>query len=215
LFPIAHLVATQSEGFRAVACQETRSTAQRVKRYLLKCAIVVQYKKKNSLPPVNWRWVEEGDGYVGRLQPHGQPLRVGVPSGLQCLVPYPYRSAVQVFSCESSRSTPPDVTGTPVAGSTRLLCGFAVAQSFFGRYSLLPANTVRSTRGAIVTTHCYTDRLYCSEIGSYAQWYNKGQLTARTCIAMFVGTARGRGLQMDRTVAETSHTSCRACISFK
>ncbi len=22
-------------------------------------------KKKNSLPPVNWRWVEEGDGYVG------------------------------------------------------------------------------------------------------------------------------------------------------
>ncbi len=23
-------------------------------------------KKKNSLPPVNWRWVEEGDGYVGR-----------------------------------------------------------------------------------------------------------------------------------------------------
>ncbi len=28
--------------------------------------------KKNSLPPVNWRWVEEGDGYVGRLQPPGQ-----------------------------------------------------------------------------------------------------------------------------------------------
>ncbi len=48
-------------------------------------------KKKNSLPPVNWRWVEEGDGYVGRLQPHGQPLGVGLPSGLQCLVPYPYR----------------------------------------------------------------------------------------------------------------------------
>jgi hypothetical protein len=34
-------------------------------------------KKKNSLPPVNWRWVEEGDGYVGRLQPSGQPLGVG------------------------------------------------------------------------------------------------------------------------------------------
>ncbi len=49
-------------------------------------------KKKNSLPPVNWRWVEEGDGYVGRLQPHGQPLGVGLPSGLQCLVPYPYRA---------------------------------------------------------------------------------------------------------------------------
>jgi hypothetical protein len=39
---------------------------------------------------VNWRWVEEGDGYVGRLQPPGQPLGVGLPSGLQCLVPYPY-----------------------------------------------------------------------------------------------------------------------------
>ncbi len=25
-------------------------------------------KKKTSLPPVNWRWVEEGDGYVGRIQ---------------------------------------------------------------------------------------------------------------------------------------------------
>jgi hypothetical protein len=48
--------------------------------------------KNNSLPPVNWRWVEEGDGYVGRLQPPGQPLGVGLPSGLQCLVPYPYRS---------------------------------------------------------------------------------------------------------------------------
>jgi hypothetical protein len=47
--------------------------------------------KTNSLPPVNWRWVEEGDGYVGRLQPPGQPLGVGLPSGLQCLVPYPYR----------------------------------------------------------------------------------------------------------------------------
>ncbi len=34
-------------------------------------------EKKTSLPPVNWRWVEEGDGYVGRLQPHGQPLGVG------------------------------------------------------------------------------------------------------------------------------------------
>jgi hypothetical protein len=33
-----------------------------------------QSDKKNSLPPVNWRWVEEGDGYVGRLQPPGQPL---------------------------------------------------------------------------------------------------------------------------------------------
>ncbi len=40
---------------------------------------------------MNWRWVEEGDGYVGRLQPPGQPLGVGLPSGLQCLVPYPYR----------------------------------------------------------------------------------------------------------------------------
>jgi hypothetical protein len=33
--------------------------------------------EKNSLPPVNWRWVEEGDGYVGRLQPSGQPLGDG------------------------------------------------------------------------------------------------------------------------------------------
>jgi hypothetical protein len=50
--------------------------------------------KTNSLPPVNtvnWRWVEEGDGCVGRLQPPGQPLGVGLPNGLQCLVPYPYR----------------------------------------------------------------------------------------------------------------------------
>ncbi len=43
---------------------------------------------------MNWRWVEEGDGYVGRLQPHGQPLGVGLPSGLQCLVPYPYRNTL-------------------------------------------------------------------------------------------------------------------------
>jgi hypothetical protein len=53
-------------------------------------------KKQNSLPPVNWRWVEEGDGYVGRLQPPGQPLGVGLPSGLQCLVPYPYRDAAHL-----------------------------------------------------------------------------------------------------------------------
>jgi hypothetical protein len=38
-------------------------------------------EEKNSLPPVNWRWVEEGDGYVGRLQPPGQPLGVGLPVG--------------------------------------------------------------------------------------------------------------------------------------
>jgi hypothetical protein len=37
--------------------------------------------EKNSLPPLNWRWVEEGE-----------PLGVGLPSGLQCLVPYPYRA---------------------------------------------------------------------------------------------------------------------------
>jgi hypothetical protein len=70
-----------------------------------------------------------------------------------------------------------------VANSLTLGC----VKSIFGRYSLLPANTVRSTRGAIVTTHCYTARLYCSKIGSYAQWYNKVQLTARTCIAMASG----------------------------
>jgi hypothetical protein len=46
---------------------------------------------------VNWRWVEEGDGYVGRLQPPGQPLGVGPPSGLQCLVPYPYRAGLRAF----------------------------------------------------------------------------------------------------------------------
>jgi hypothetical protein len=55
---------------------------------------------KNSLPPVNWRWVEEGDGYVGRLQPPGQPLMgVGLPSGLQCLVLYPYRITWAVTHC--------------------------------------------------------------------------------------------------------------------
>jgi hypothetical protein len=55
--------------------------------------ITLHYKKTNSLPPVNWRWVEEGDGYVGRLQPPGQPLGVGLPSGLQAVpgpVPLPY-----------------------------------------------------------------------------------------------------------------------------
>ncbi len=55
-------------------------------------------QKQNYLPPVNWRWVEEGDGYVGRLQPPGQPLRVGLPSGLQCLVPYPYRGWARLMS---------------------------------------------------------------------------------------------------------------------
>jgi hypothetical protein len=61
--------------------------------------------KQNSLPPVNWRWVEKGDGYVGRLQPPGQPLGVGLPSGLQCLVPYPYRRGqAVVWRCEIFRS---------------------------------------------------------------------------------------------------------------
>jgi hypothetical protein len=36
--------------------------------------------------------VEEGDGYVGRLKPPGQPPGVGLPSGQQRLVPYPYRA---------------------------------------------------------------------------------------------------------------------------
>jgi hypothetical protein len=35
------------------------------------CPADALLQKKNSLPPVNWRWVEEGDGYVGRLQPPG------------------------------------------------------------------------------------------------------------------------------------------------
>jgi hypothetical protein len=38
---------------------------------LYKLGTSFKNKLKNSLPPVNWRWVEEGDGYVGRLQPHG------------------------------------------------------------------------------------------------------------------------------------------------
>jgi hypothetical protein len=61
-------------------------------------------QKQNSLPPVNWRWVEEGDGYVGRLQPPGQPMGVGLPSGLQRLVPYPYRCCAPCFT-GSSRLT--------------------------------------------------------------------------------------------------------------
>ena len=67
-------------------------------------------KTKNYLPPVNWRWVEEGDGYVGQLQPPGQPPGVGLPSGLQCLVPYPYRrfDMQAVFSLQwSGLSHPP------------------------------------------------------------------------------------------------------------
>jgi hypothetical protein len=47
---------------------------------------LVAVVKKNSLPPVNWRWVEEGDGYVGRLQPHGQPLGLGFPVGCSAVV---------------------------------------------------------------------------------------------------------------------------------
>jgi hypothetical protein len=47
--------------------------------------------KNHSLPPVNWRWVEEGNGYVGPSSPLGNTTVV-FPSGLQCLVPYPYRS---------------------------------------------------------------------------------------------------------------------------
>jgi hypothetical protein len=63
------------------------------------------HQNQNSLPPVNWRWVEEGDGYVGRLQPPGQPLGVGLPSGLQCLVPYPYRRPpVRVHCSKQKRS---------------------------------------------------------------------------------------------------------------
>ncbi len=55
---------------------------------------------------MNWRWVEEGDGYVGRLQPPGQPLGVGLPSGLQCLVPYPYRGGSRLSSAAVSESLP-------------------------------------------------------------------------------------------------------------
>ncbi len=66
---------------------------------------LAEQPKKNYLPPVNWRWVEEGDGYVGRLQPPGQPLGVGLPSGLQCLVPYPYRTSSHTASaCGGSRT---------------------------------------------------------------------------------------------------------------
>jgi hypothetical protein len=65
---------------------------------------------------VNWRWVEEGDGYVGRLQPHGQPLGVGLPSGLQCLVPYPYR----VYNLPAFSQGRYEV---PIAAGTRVLIG--------------------------------------------------------------------------------------------
>jgi hypothetical protein len=66
--------------------------------------------KNNSLPPVNWRWVEEGDGDVGQLQPPGQPLGVVLPSGLQRLVPYSYRGVApdaprlaQLLACTAGR----------------------------------------------------------------------------------------------------------------
>jgi hypothetical protein len=72
--------------------------------------------KNKSLPPVNWRWVEEGDGYVGRLQPPGQPLGVGLPSGLQCLVLYPYRTlqskANGMHSSATTSSLPKRVSST-------------------------------------------------------------------------------------------------------
>ena len=63
---------------------------------------------------MNWRWVEEGDGYVGRLQPPGQPLGVGLPSGLQCLVPYPYPGVnFMHFICEKPQALFPCDTNVP------------------------------------------------------------------------------------------------------
>ncbi len=56
---------------------------------------------------MNWRWVEEGDGYVRHCSPPvGGPLKLPQEtpvSGLQqCLVPYPYRRVVMqaVFSLQ-------------------------------------------------------------------------------------------------------------------
>ena len=81
-------------GLRPVTVVQRRSWRCRLLSGRASCAV----GQKQSLPPVNWRWVEEGDGYVGRLRPPGQPLGVGLPSGLQCLVLYPYR-ATHLFSC--------------------------------------------------------------------------------------------------------------------
>jgi hypothetical protein len=47
----------------------------------------------------------------GCVQPHGQPLDVGLPSGLQCLVPYPYRARA---SLNAGASTAPTLRLKPV-----------------------------------------------------------------------------------------------------
>jgi hypothetical protein len=48
----------------------------------MSCAAATPATKNTSLPPMNWRWVEEGDGDVGRLQPSGQPLGVALTTAL-------------------------------------------------------------------------------------------------------------------------------------
>ncbi len=90
-----------------------------------------QQGKKNSLPPVNWRWVEEGDEYVGRLQPPGQPLGVGLPSGLQRLVPYPYRSRGYETSAGGSLILPGASVACTSLGKTPGLPGHACSLHFF------------------------------------------------------------------------------------
>jgi hypothetical protein len=78
--------------------------------------------KINSLPTVNGRWVEEGDGYVWRLQPPGQPLGVGLPSGLQCLVPYRYRFRHRPRClCVGAQDRPGDRPGGPFTSVAWLL----------------------------------------------------------------------------------------------
>jgi hypothetical protein len=73
------------------------------------CRVLDAVHKNNYLPPVNWRWFEEGDGYVRHCSlPAGGPLDLpqGNSSGLQlqCQVPYPYRTVEMqaVFSLQWS-----------------------------------------------------------------------------------------------------------------
>ncbi len=80
--------------------------------------------KKNSLPPVNWRWVEEGDGYVGRLQPPGQPLVVNSLDWLQHSCEHRYficcRIPASISSpCSEHQSPPAKVSRSKAAAIER------------------------------------------------------------------------------------------------
>jgi hypothetical protein len=73
--------------------------------------VLLSHTKKKLLPPVNWRWVKEGDGYVRH----------------EGLAPYPYRAAVSTVSLAGGVAGPVQVGGCEWEGaaSCALLHGVA------------------------------------------------------------------------------------------